>query len=69
MVSEAAEMEPDMSNLAFNLVGTARRIPDRKAEISDDATMTYAELDAAASRLAMNPLMQAREVIPPLEEA
>ncbi len=41
-----------MSNLALNLVGTARRIPDRKAAISDDAMMTYAELDAAASRLA-----------------
>ena len=41
-----------MSNLALNLLGTARRIPDRKAAISDDATMTYAELDAAASRLA-----------------
>jgi acyl-CoA synthetase (AMP-forming)/AMP-acid ligase II len=41
-----------MSNLALNLVGTARRIPDRTAAISDDATMTYAELDAAASRLA-----------------
>jgi long-chain acyl-CoA synthetase len=110
VVSEAAEMEPDMSNLALNLVGTARRIPDRTAAISDDATMTYAELDAAASRLAtfldregigagdrvgvmlpniaaapiayygiwrlggvavpMNPLMQAREVVPPpFEEA
>jgi long-chain acyl-CoA synthetase len=41
-----------MSNLALNLVATARRIPDRIAAISDDATMTYAELDAAASRLA-----------------
>ena len=41
-----------MSNLALNLVATARRIPDRTAAISDDATMTYAELDAAASRLA-----------------
>ena len=39
-----------MSNLALNLVRTARRIPDRTAAISDDATMTYAELDAAASR-------------------
>ncbi len=41
-----------MSNLALNLVGTARRIPDRKAAISDDDTMTYAELDAATSRMA-----------------
>src|SRR3981189_280746 len=41
-----------MSNLALNLVATARRIPDRTAAISDDATMTYAELDAASSRLA-----------------
>jgi non-ribosomal peptide synthetase component E (peptide arylation enzyme) len=45
-----AETERDMCDLALNLVGTARRIPDRKAAISDDATMTYAELDAAASR-------------------
>ena len=41
-----------MSNLALNLVGTARRIPDRKAAITDDAAMTYVELAAAASRLA-----------------
>jgi long-chain acyl-CoA synthetase len=41
-----------MSNLALNLVATARRIPDRKAAISDDAEMTYAEFEAATSRLA-----------------
>jgi long-chain acyl-CoA synthetase len=41
-----------MSNLALNLVGTARRIPGRPAAISDAAAMTYAELDGAASRLA-----------------
>jgi long-chain acyl-CoA synthetase len=41
-----------MSNLALNLVGTARRIPDRMAAIAEDTAMTYAELDAAASRLA-----------------
>jgi long-chain acyl-CoA synthetase len=50
--AKRAETEPDMSNLALNLVGTARRIPDRKAAIADDAAMTYSELDAAASRLA-----------------
>src|SRR4030081_3767071 len=41
-----------MSNLALNLVATARRIPNRTAAISHDAAMTYAELDAASSRLA-----------------
>ena len=41
-----------MSNLALNLVGTAGRIPDRTAAITDDAAMTYAALDAAAARLA-----------------
>jgi long-chain acyl-CoA synthetase len=41
-----------MSNLALNLVGTARRIPDRKAAITADTAMSYAELAAAASRLA-----------------
>src|ERR1700742_450592 len=41
-----------MSNLALNLVATARRIPSRIAAISDDSALTYAELDAASSRLA-----------------
>jgi long-chain acyl-CoA synthetase len=41
-----------MSNLALDLIATARRIPHRTATIADDATMTYAELDAASSRLA-----------------
>jgi long-chain acyl-CoA synthetase len=41
-----------MSNLALNLVGTARRIPNRMAAIAEDTAMTYAELDAAASRFA-----------------
>ncbi|AGB23928.1 acyl-CoA synthetase (AMP-forming)/AMP-acid ligase II [Mycobacterium sp. JS623] len=41
-----------MSNLALNLVGTAQRIPDRESAITEDAAMTYAELDAATSRLA-----------------
>jgi long-chain acyl-CoA synthetase len=41
-----------MSNLALNLVRSAGRIPDRTAAITDDTTMTYAELDAASSRLA-----------------
>jgi long-chain acyl-CoA synthetase len=52
VVSEVGIDGADMSNLALNLVGTARRIPDRTAAITDDATMTYAELAAAASRLA-----------------
>ena len=41
-----------MSNLALNLVATARSIPDRIAAISDDSAMIYAELDSASSRLA-----------------
>jgi long-chain acyl-CoA synthetase len=41
-----------MSNLALNLAATAGRIPARKAAISDESAMTYAELDAASSRLA-----------------
>ena len=41
-----------MSNLAFNLVASAGRIPDRAAAITDESTMTYKELDAASARLA-----------------
>jgi long-chain acyl-CoA synthetase len=41
-----------MSNLALNLVASAARIPDRSATITDEQTMTYAELDAASARLA-----------------
>src|SRR5262249_26079680 len=41
-----------MSNLALNLVASARRIPERTAAITDEHTMTYAELDAASARLA-----------------
>jgi long-chain acyl-CoA synthetase len=41
-----------MSNLALNLVASATRIPDRTAAITDDSTMTYAELDTASARLA-----------------
>ena len=41
-----------MSNLALNLVASAARIPDRAAAITDEDTMTYAELDAASARLA-----------------
>jgi long-chain acyl-CoA synthetase len=41
-----------MSNLALNLVATSARIPDRAAAITDESTMTYAELDAASARLA-----------------
>jgi long-chain acyl-CoA synthetase len=52
MVTEAAETELDMSNLALNLVATAQRIPGRRSAITEDAAMTYAELDAATSRLA-----------------
>jgi hypothetical protein len=36
-----------VSNLALNLVGTGRRIPDPMAAITDDAAMTYAELEPA----------------------
>ena len=41
-----------MSNLALNLVASAARNPDRAAAITDESTMTYAELDAASARLA-----------------
>ena len=41
-----------MSNLALNLVASAARIPDRAAAITDEDTMTYAELDAASARFA-----------------
>ena len=41
-----------MSNLALNLVASSARIPDRIAAITDESTMTYAELDAASARLA-----------------
>jgi long-chain acyl-CoA synthetase len=41
-----------MSNLALNLAATARRIPDHTATITDEQTMSYAELDAASSRFA-----------------
>ena len=41
-----------MSNLALNLVASAARIPDRSAAITDEQTMTYAELDGASARLA-----------------
>ncbi len=41
-----------MSNLALNLVASVARIPDRTAAITDEHTMTYAELDAASARLA-----------------
>ena len=41
-----------MSNLALKLVASAARIPDRAAAITDESTMTYAELDAASARLA-----------------
>jgi long-chain acyl-CoA synthetase len=52
LVSEMGLDGADMSNLALDLIATARRIPDQTATIADDATMTYAELDAASSRLA-----------------
>jgi long-chain acyl-CoA synthetase len=42
----------DVSNLALNLVATARRIPDHPAAISDLATLTYFELCDAAARFA-----------------
>jgi non-ribosomal peptide synthetase component F len=54
-----------MSTLARNLTATARRIPERTAIISDTVTMTYAELDAAASRLVALPRY---EVKPPSAE-
>ena len=41
-----------MSNLAFNLVASAARIPERTAAITDEDAMTYAELDTASARLA-----------------
>ena len=41
-----------MSNLALNLVASAARNPDRTAAITDEQTMTYAELDGASARLA-----------------
>jgi long-chain acyl-CoA synthetase len=41
-----------MSNLALNLVATARRIPQRVAAIAEEHAMSYSELDAASSRLA-----------------
>ncbi len=41
-----------MSNLAVNLVDSAQRHPDRIAVITETATMTYAEVDSAAARLA-----------------
>src|SRR6202008_4393573 len=42
----------EMSNLALNLVATARRIPQRTAAIAEEGSMSYAELDAASSRFA-----------------
>jgi len=39
----------DMSNLALNLVATARRIPQRVAAIAEEHAMSYSELDAASS--------------------
>jgi long-chain acyl-CoA synthetase len=41
-----------MSNLALNLVASAARNPDRTAAITDEHTMTYAELDTASAQLA-----------------
>jgi long-chain acyl-CoA synthetase len=41
-----------MSNLALNLVASSARIPDRVATITDEGTMTYAELNIASARLA-----------------
>jgi long-chain acyl-CoA synthetase len=52
LVSEMGLDGADMSNLALDLIATARRIPDRTATIADHATMTYADLDAASSRFA-----------------
>ena len=42
-----------MSNLALNLVASAARIPERPAAITDEHAMTYAELETASARLAM----------------
>jgi len=50
MISERTEF--DVANLAFNLAATARRIPHHVATITDDDKISYAELDAASSRLA-----------------
>lgn len=41
-----------MSNLALNLTSTAWRIPAHTATITDEGTMSYAELDAESSRFA-----------------
>ncbi|MFD0262373.1 long-chain fatty acid--CoA ligase [Kitasatospora indigofera] len=41
-----------MLNLAVVLEDTARREPDREALVLDDTRMTYAEVDAAAGRIA-----------------
>ena len=41
-----------MSNLALNLTRTAARIPTHTATITDEATKTYAELDAESARFA-----------------
>jgi long-chain acyl-CoA synthetase len=41
-----------MSNLALNLVASAARIPDRTAAITNEQTMTYAQLEGASARLA-----------------
>jgi long-chain acyl-CoA synthetase len=41
-----------MSNLALNLVASAARNPERTAAITDERSMTYAELDGASARLA-----------------
>lgn len=40
-----------MPNLAYNLINSARRVPDRVAAITDRATMTYRQLEDASARL------------------
>jgi long-chain acyl-CoA synthetase len=41
-----------VSNLALNLTRTASRIPAHTATVTDEGTMSYAELDAESSRFA-----------------